>query len=237
MDTASSRSIGGAALQLATMHRLLVQKENVGFPKSVFSRAQLLHRAARAGTQQLRSMSDGWCIARIGGIIAGGQFILPGAVCMMALSFGYVTGAIADRPGLIPRHQARHLGRNGEAIALRPPRDSQQRMAALAGAAFAAAFFKVAFPIIRSGRGIARCLCRIGRPARARQSVAAAMDGSNAAHQHEELSDHTRPSLTQFVRSLTFWPVLWLTPPIALLANFGINIASRRYHSCSAKSP
>lgn len=89
----SVAGIGGAALQLATMHRLLVQKRRWISEERFFHALSYCIALPGPETQQL-AVYIGWLVNRMmGAIIAGGLFILPGVICMMALSFGYVTGA------------------------------------------------------------------------------------------------------------------------------------------------
>jgi chromate transporter len=92
-------------------------------------------------------------------------------------------------------------------------------MGALAGAAFVAAFFRVPFPIILiSTAAVGIAVALLGLPGLARPSTSGAQDGASRRFQ---LPDHARPNLRQFIRSLTFWLILWLAPPIVLLACLG----------------
>src|SRR5579864_426851 len=89
----SAAGIGGPALQLATMHRLLVQRKRWISEERFFHALSYCIALPGPETQQL-AVYIGWLANRtLGAIMAGGLFILPGAVCMMALSFGYVLGA------------------------------------------------------------------------------------------------------------------------------------------------
>lgn len=95
-------------------------------------------------------------------------------------------------------------------------------MVALAGVAFVAAFLNIAFPlivIVAAAIGLGAALA--GLPGLARPAAAAADEASG--DREVRLPDHARPRLARFVLSLAFWLVLWLTPPIALLATFGLN--------------
>lgn len=221
----SIAGIGGAGLQLATMHQLLVQRKRWISEDRFFHALSYCIALPGPETQQL-AIYIGWLAHRmIGGIIAGGLFILPGVTCMLALSFGYVTGAES------PIGQAIFLGIRPAILAimieaiLRFGRHviHSKSMAALAAAALLAAFFKIAFPIIiltAALLGVCAALANIpglARPPATAQSLSAAHDRAR------ELADHTRPNLGQFLRALTFWLVLWLVPPLALVAIFGIH--------------
>lgn len=214
----SAAGIGGPALQIATMHRLLVGERH-WISEGRFYHA-LSYCIALPGpeTQQL-AVYVGWLARRtIGAIVAGGLFILPGVVCMMALSFGYVTGAesqigqaifLGVRPAILAvmtdaiLRFGRHVLRG-------------KWMIAVALLAFAAAFLKLAFPIIVFGAGLlGTCAGLSGRPFSVRDQT--------SDQKQDELPAHARPSLAYFVRSLIIWLALWLAPMIALLAILGTN--------------
>jgi len=214
----SAAGIGGAALQLATMHRLLVQKKRWISEDRFFHALSYCIALPGPETQQL-SIYIGWLVNRmIGGIIAGGLFILPGVICMLALTFGYVTGgdspighaiSLGIRPAILAV-MAEAIVRFGRHVI------HSQWMAWLAVAALVAAFFKIAFPIIMIAAamiGLGAALA--GWPGLTRRDTDAD-EGRQA-----QLPAHERPNLQQFVRSLALWLTLWLAPPLALLAFLG----------------
>ncbi len=221
----SIAGVGGAGLQLATMHRLLVLEKRWISEDRFFHALSYCIALPGPETQQL-SIYIGWLANRmIGGIVAGGLFILPGLICMMALSFGYVTGAES------PIGQAIFVGIRPAILAimldaiLRFGRHviHSKWMAGLAAAAFLAAFLKISFPIIIGTAalfGICAALANVS--GLARPAVAPSDDLAAAQQAVWELTNHTRPSVAQFVRPLIFWLVLWLAPPIALVAIFGM---------------
>jgi len=216
----SAAGIGGAAVQLATMHRLLVQRKRWISEERFFHALGYCIALPGPETQQL-AVYIGWLAHRmIGGIIAGGLFILPGAVCMMALSAGYVTGADS------PVGQAIFLGIRPAILAIMLEAIVRfgrhviynKWMGALALAAFVAAFFKIAFAIIvmtAAAVGVGLALSGLPGLARPAATDGAVMPGDDA------LPDHTQPRLKHFVRALAFWLVLWLAPPIVLVATLG----------------
>jgi chromate transporter len=219
----SAAGIGGPALQLATMHRLLVQSKRWISEERFFHALSYCIALPGPDTQQL-AIYVGWLAHRtIGAIIAGGLFILPGAICMMALSFGYVTGSdsalgqaifLGVRPAILAV-MLEAMIRFGRHVL------HSRWMVALAGAAFLGAFLKISFPIIIVTAALVGVAVAVaGLPGLARP-VSDPPNKTNAGDEHGELADHTRPSLTQFVISLVTWLALWLTPPIALLAIFG----------------
>jgi chromate transporter len=219
----SAAGIGGPALQLATMHRLLVQGKHWISEERFFHALSYCIALPGPETQQL-AIYIGWLAHRtIGAIMAGGLFILPGAICMMALSFGYVSGAdsalgkaifLGVRPAILAIMLDAMI-RFGRHVL------HSKWMVALAGAAFLAAFFKLPFPIIIGGAALVGIgAARAGLPGLARPVIGARSEPS-AADERAALPDHTRPSLMQFGISLALWLALWLTPPIALLVIFG----------------
>jgi chromate transporter len=218
----SAAGIGGAALQLSTMHRLLVERKRWISEDRFFNALGYCIAMPGPETQQL-AIYVGWLVNRmIGGIIAGGLFILPGAICMMAMSFGYVTGAqspigqaifVGIRPAIlaIMLDAILHFGRHVI---------HSKWMAVLAVAAFAAAFFKAPFSlIVVAAAMLGAAIALTGLPGLARPAAAA----RGTAHEQDgALPDHARPNAVYFVRSLLFWLVLWFTPPVALLAICGL---------------
>ena len=84
-------SFGGPAGQIAVMHRILVEE------KRWISEERFLHALNYCmllpgpEAQQLATYV-GWLMHRtLGGIIAGGLFIIPGIISIMALSYIYAT--------------------------------------------------------------------------------------------------------------------------------------------------
>src|SRR5438270_10994504 len=82
-------SFGGPAGQIATMHRVLVEE------KRWVSESRFLHALnfcmllPGPEAQQLATYI-GWLMHRtLGGVIAGGLFIVPGIIAIMALSYVY----------------------------------------------------------------------------------------------------------------------------------------------------
>jgi chromate transporter len=230
----SVAGIGGTALQLATMHRLLVQKRRWISEERFFHALSYCIALPGPETQQL-AVYVGWLANRmIGAIIAGGLFILPGVICMMALSFGYVSGADS------PAGQAISLGIRPAILAIMAEAIVRfgrhvlhsRWMVALALAAFAAAFVNVAFPLIMIvGALIGLGVALAGLPGLARPSAAASATGAQgdlqddvqAGARQEEFTDHAQPRLARLFLSLSFWLVLWLVPPVALLATVGLH--------------
>jgi chromate transporter len=215
----SAAGIGGSALQIATMHRLLVLKRRWISEERFFNALSYCIAMPGPETQQL-SIYIGWLTHRaMGGVVAGGLFMLPGVICMMALSFGFVTGANSQfgqaiffgvKPAILAI-MTEAIVRFGRQVLY------GRWMYAVAAVAFAAAFAKIAFPAIIAFAALAGLAAVvIGLPIRTRNGSDAVTDPTADA-----LPDHTRPSKIRIARTLATWIALWLAPPVALLAILG----------------
>ena len=221
----SLAGIGGPAKQIATMHRLAVEGKHWISDERFFHALSYCIALPGPETQQL-AIYVGWLAHRtVGGIVAGGLFILPGALCMMALSFGYVMGAdsqagqaifLGVRPAILAI-MAEAILRFGRHVL------HGRLMLAFAALAFVAAFFKLPLPIIVFLPALLGALATLaGVPGLARPA-ARPTDGATAGRQHEDILEPARGSLAQFARSLALWLGLWLAPPLALVAIFGLH--------------
>lgn len=220
-------SFGGPAGQIAVMHRVLVEE------KRWISEARFLHALNYCmllpgpEAQQLATYV-GWLLHRVrGGLVAGGLFILPGFVSILALSLLYAgfqetTAVQALFYGLKPAVLAVvvvavvKIGRR----ALRTP-----AMVALAALAFVAIFFlAVPFPWIVLAAGLVGFLGSRLRPdafpdptaSRAGVGAAAGPDSRDEPYLADALADAVRPSLGGTVRTAAIWLAVWLAP-LALL--------------------
>jgi chromate transporter len=85
-------SFGSPAVQLAAMYRILVEEKR-WLSRDRFLNAMNYCLALPGPEAQLLAAYVGWMMHGIlGAVLAGGLVILPGMICMMALSYGYVTG-------------------------------------------------------------------------------------------------------------------------------------------------
>ncbi len=218
-------SFGGPAGQIAVMHRILVEE------KRWISEGRFLHALNYCmllpGPEAMQLATYiGWLLHRTkGGLMAGGLFILPGAIAIMALSYVY---AAFGHVGLI---EALFYGLKAAVLAIviqavvrvgkRALRN--QVMIGLAAAAFVAIFFfDVPFPIIIFAAGlIGFAGARVGR---AEFAVAPQGAGKSAAIDNilgEQVPEHVKPSLPRALRVSTIWLFLWLLPVGALLLVLG----------------
>ena len=223
-------SFGGPAGQIAVMHRILVEE------KRWLSEERFLHALNYCmllpgpEAQQLATYI-GWLMHRtLGGIIAGGLFVLPGAVAIMALSYVYAGwGSVPIVVALFFGLKAAVLAIVVEAVVRIGKRALKNRvLIGLAAAAFVGIFFlAVPFPVIIFGAAL---IGFIG----GRMGLAAFQGGnghgSGKTHGSapivdsllgEELPEHVRPSVLRALQVSAVWLALWLIPVAALLWTFG----------------
>ena len=150
-------SFGGPAGQIAVMHRIIVEE------KRWVSEARFLHALNYCmllpgpEAQQLATYI-GWLMHRtLGGVMAGGLFVLPGIIAIMALSYVYAAF------GNVPLVAALFFGLKAAVLAIvleavfRIGRRALKNniLVALAAAAFVGIFFfDVPFPIIVFGAAL-----------------------------------------------------------------------------------
>jgi len=218
-------SFGGPAGQIAVMHRILVDE------KKWISEDRFLHALnfcmllPGPEAQQLATYI-GWLMHGLrGGLIAGGLFILPGAVCILALSVIYAeyqqTVAVqALFFGLKPAVLAivfEAVLRIGKRVL------KNSTMYSIAAASFIAIFFLgVPFPLLVLAAGIIGYFG--GKFAPARFSVLKGHGGSDHSGGISDL--HLVPVPPSLGRSLKVSVVcltLWFAPLLALYAWLGPN--------------
>jgi chromate transporter len=223
-------SFGGPAGQIAVMHRILVEE------KRWISEARFLHALNYCmllpgpEAQQLATYV-GWLMHRTpGGLIAGGLFVLPGIVSIMALS--YVYAALGNVPiivALLFGLKAAVLAIVVEAV-IRIGKKSLKNstMKALAAVAFVGIFFfNVPFPIIVFGAaliglfGATAGIKAFQGPAGHGPSDGTGNDALVDSLLGESQPEHTRPTFSRFLHVVSIWLALWLVPVVVLLATLG----------------
>lgn len=219
-------SFGGPAGQIAVMHRILVDELHW------ISDARFLHALNYCNllpgpeAQQLATYI-GWLMHRkLGGLIAGTLFVIPGVIALMALSWVYVIwGDVSVIAGLFFGLKAAVLAVVIEAVLRVGRRALKSRIAiVIAGLAFVALFFfSIPFPIVvLVAAAVGFAAHRLGV-----QVGNAASHGSAKTGQIETdrlgdgVPDHARPNLARTVRVSITWLSLWLAPVVVLLATVG----------------
>jgi chromate transporter len=221
-------SVGGPAAQVALMHRILVDEKRWIGEERFLHALNYCMLLPGPEAQQLATYI-GWLMHRTrGGIVAGGLFVLPGFVGILALSLLYAATAGT------PLVAAAFIGVKAAALALvveavlrigkrvlkTPP------MLLLAAAAFVAIFFfNAPFPLIIVVAGLIGLIGGHLRPAQfvvirpreAAASDAAVVDRMLAAG----AALHTTPSAARAAGVLAIWGSLWLMPLAALWLALG----------------
>ena len=220
-------SFGGPAGQIAVMHRILVDEKRWVSEERFLHALNYCMLLPGPEAQQLATYI-GWLMHRtLGGIVAGGLFIVPGIISIMALS--YVYAAYGNVPVIVALFfglKAAVLAIVLEAVFRIGTRALKNNvMRALAAAAFVGIFFfDVPFPIIIFGAGLIGFVgAWSGQPAFQLKSGhgGAKQGGVVDSLLGDELPEHARPTVVRALRASSVWLVLWLVPVIAILAALG----------------
>jgi chromate transporter len=221
----ASLSFGGPAGQIAIMHRILVEE------KRWVSESRFLHALNYCmllpgpEAQQLATYI-GWLMHRtLGGLMAGGLFILPGVIAIMGLSWVYALyGQVGFVAALFFGLKAAVLAIVLEAVMRIGKRALKNRvMLGIAGSAFVAIFFfKIPFPLIILAAGL---IGFIGGKADLPQFRAGGSVKTDDADEVDLLGEdtpaHALPQLGRSLRVAAFWLTLWLAPVLTLMAVLG----------------
>ena len=218
-------SFGGPAGQIAVMHRILVEE------RRWISEGRFLHALnfcmllPGPEAQQLATYI-GWLMHRTrGGLIAGGLFILPGVIAIMALSYTYAAfGHLASVSALFFGLKAAVLAIVLEAVTRIGRRALKNRiLIGMAALAFVGIFFfGVPFPVIVFGAAL------IGYGANRAGIDAFDLPVGHAANANgvesligDEPGNHRRPDARRSIGVASVWLTLWLLPVIVLVATLG----------------
>jgi len=222
-------SFGGPAGQIAVMHRIVVEEQR-WISESRFLHALNYCMLLPGPEAQQLATYIGWLMHRtLGGIIAGGLFVVPGIVAIMGLSYVYAAF------GHVPLVVALFFGLKAAVLAIvleavfRIGRRALKNnvLRALAAAAFVGIFFfDVPFPIIILGAGlIGLAGAASGAEVFKIEAGHRAGDGKQVAAADtvlgDELPAHARPNLARALSVAALWLTLWLVPVVALLATLG----------------
>jgi chromate transporter len=225
-------SFGGPAGQIAVMHRILVEE------KRWISESRFLHALNYCmllpgpEAQQLATYV-GWLMHRtLGGIMAGGLFVVPGIISIMALSYVYAGwGKVPIIVALFFGLKAAVLSIVLEAVFRIGKRALKNYVTiALSALAFIGIFFfNIPFPIIVFGAAFIGFVAGI-------TGLTALLGESGHAPSHakgkpivvdsllgDELPDHARPTVARALRASLVWLVLWLAPVAVVYFSLGGN--------------
>src|SRR5438067_4269917 len=222
-------SFGGPAGQIAVMHRIIVdEKKWVG--ESRFLHALSYCMLLPGPEAHQLAIYIGWLMHRWpGAIVAGGLFVAPGIISIMALSYIYAAfGAVPAVAALFFGLKAAVLAIVLQAVHRVGSRALKSRaMLVLASVAFICIFFLgVPFPLIVLAAGIIGFVgARSGSSAFqvGEHSPGGKADGAAESLLGEELPEHARPTVARALRVSAIWLSLWLVPVIAIIAVLGVD--------------
>ena len=222
-------SFGGPAGQIAVMHRIIVDE------KRWIGEARFLHALSYCTllpgpeAQQL-AIYIGWLMhGTRGGIAAGTLFVLPGIVCIMALSYIYAAlGHVGMVAALFFGLKAAVLAVVLQAVARVGSRALKNRaMVGIAAAAFVAIFFVgVPFPLIILAAGLLGWVgTRAGSPL-FQMGGGHGKAGTQVLTEADSLLGEGQPEYARVTgatarRAAAVWLLLWLMPVLALLVALG----------------
>jgi chromate transporter len=223
-------SFGGPAGQIAVMHRILVEEKRWVSEERFLHALNYCMLLPGPEAQQLATYI-GWLMHRtLGGIMAGGLFVLPGIVAIMALSYVYAGwGNVPIIVALFFGLKAAVLAIVIEAVVRIGKRAlKNQILIGLAAAAFVGIFFfDVPFPVIVFGAAL---IGFIGGS----MGVAAFQGGGGHGPSKfkgsqpvvdsllgEQLPEHAKPSVLRSLKVSSVWLALWLIPVATLLWAYG----------------
>ncbi len=219
-------SFGGPAGQIAVMHRIIVEE------KRWISESRFLHALNYCmllpgpEAQQLATYI-GWLLHRTaGGLMAGGLFVLPGIIAIMALSYIYAAyGNVGFVEALFFGLKAAVLAIVIQAVVRVGKRALRNRiMISIAAAAFVAIFFfAVPFPVIILAAGaVGFAGARFDRPEfGAIEHGGGANAGVIDSMLGDAIPEHAKPNPARTLRVTTVWLALWLVPVAGLLIALG----------------
>jgi chromate transporter len=220
-------SFGGPAGQIAVMHRILVEEKNWISENRFLHALNYCMLLPGPEAQQLATYV-GWLMHRArGGMMAGGLFIAPGVVAIMALSYIYAAfGNVGFMVALFFGLKAAVLAIVIQAVVRIGKKALRNRsMQGLAAVSFVAIFFfNVPFPVIVLGAGLIGYLG--GRAGMDAFSVGGGHGPSKPTASidsllGDDLPPHAKPSVAGSLRVGSVWLLLWLTPVLVLFVTLG----------------
>jgi chromate transporter len=229
-------SFGGPAGQIAIMHRILVEEKRWIGEDRFLHALNYCMLLPGPEAQQLATYI-GWLLHKTkGGLIAGGLFVLPGFVAILALSYMYVLfGELPLINGIFFGLKAAVIAIVLQAVvrvAARSLKSGPLRFLALA--AFVAIFlFDLSFPAIVLGAGLIGFLASRAGVAGFNLSSGHASSAASGVEDSKtalgaELPEHARPNRAWSVKIAAILLLAWLAPVALLLVTLGPdNVFSR----------
>ena len=210
----AAQSFGGPAGQIAVIHRIVVEEKRWLGERRFLAALGYCMLLPGPEAQQLATYV-GWKLHGVrGGLVAGGLFILPGFVSILALSFVYA------RYGATPIVETLFYGLKPAVIAivlqavwrLRRRALGDRLAVALAAAAFLAMFaLAVPFPVVIA------TAAAVGAAAGARTGILPEIGASENDHDDPPRSGLRRRTAV----TVATWLAIWLVPVVALVFAVG----------------
>jgi chromate transporter len=221
-------SFGGPAGQIAVMHRIIVEEKRwIG--ESRFLHALNYCMLLPGPEAQQLATYIGWLMHRTrGGIMAGGLFVLPGMISIMALSYVYAAwGSVPLIVAIFAGLKAAVLAIVFQAVIRIGRRALNNRvMLAIATAAFIAIyFFAVPFPLIiavAAAAGLAGSAAGLSAfSARDGHAGGDAQFSDAQSLLGEGLPTHAHPTVGGTLAVVATWSLLWAVPVGAIVMMLG----------------
>ena len=217
-------SFGGPAGQIAVMHRIIVEEKRWVSEERFLHALNYCMLLPGPEAQQLATYI-GWLMHRtLGGLLAGGLFILPGIICIMVLSYVYALwGQVPAVTALFFGLKAAVLAIVIEAVIRIGKRALKSRsLKALAAVAFVGIFFfAVPFPLIILAAALLGLTGVVRTVPLSHRSAEIVAGHTQQSLLGDEAPDHANATIGRTTRVAAYWLALWLTPVIALLIMFG----------------
>jgi chromate transporter len=222
-------SFGGPAGQIAVMHRIIVdEKKWVG--ESRFLHALSYCMLLPGPEAHQLTIYIGWLMHRWpGAIVAGGLFVVPGIISIMALSYVYAAfGSVPAVAALFFGLKAAVLAIVLQAVHRVGSRAlKSQPMLVLAALAFIGIFFLgVPFPLIVLAAAVVGFVGARAGSGAFQVGGGHGSQGKGVADEEsllgEDLPEHARPTAARALRVSVIWLSLWLVPVIAIVATLGL---------------
>lgn len=222
-------SFGGPAGQIAVMHRILVEEKRWIGEHRFLHALNYCMLLPGPEAQQLATYI-GWLMHKTrGGIVAGGLFILPGMLSIMALSWVYALyGKLGFVSALFFGLKCAVLAIVMQAVVRIGSRALKNfTMRAVAAVAFVSIFFfSIPFPIIVFVAGFIGYLGgRAGHSAfqigGGHRAAAGSIVDDRDTLLGEDLPEHASPTIKQSAQQAAIWLFLWLVPVAALIIMLG----------------
>ncbi|MBC9032838.1 chromate efflux transporter [Sphingomonas sp. JC676] len=225
----ASLSFGGPAGQIAMMHRVLVEEKRwIGEHR--FLHALNYCMVLPGPEAQQLATYIGWLMHRTkGGIVAGGLFVLPGVVSIMALSWIYALyGKLGIVSALFFGLKAAVLAIVLQAVVRISSRALKNNvMRAMAAFAFVLIFFVgIPFPLIVLAAGVigyfgGRAGLAVFKVGGGHGVAKGAIVEDAETLLGEEFPAHARVAPREAIRTAGVWLALWLVPVAILLVWLG----------------